>query len=106
MASQNYIWAVDNCGHVHTLSTSSQLWHRLSSASDGHLVEFKKVTASQNCAWALGCNQELYVYVHPSDVPIRCLEYTYENQVLYAYFFVQPSLKIPKNWDKKNNCKM
>ncbi|XP_038067772.1 tectonin beta-propeller repeat-containing protein 1-like isoform X2 [Patiria miniata] len=80
MASQNYLWAVDNCGHVHTLSTTSQLWQQRSLASDGHLVEFKKVTASKHCAWALGCDQELYVYMYPSDVPIRCLEYTYENQ--------------------------
>ncbi|XP_022101839.1 tectonin beta-propeller repeat-containing protein 1-like isoform X2 [Acanthaster planci] len=80
MVSQNYLWAVDNCGHIHTLSTTFQLWQRRSHASDGHLVEFKKVTASKHCAWALGCDQELYVFMYPSDVPIRCLEYTYENQ--------------------------
>ncbi|XP_071797114.1 tectonin beta-propeller repeat-containing protein 1-like isoform X1 [Asterias amurensis] len=80
MASQNYLWAVDNCGHTHTLSTNFQLWQQRSHASDGHLVEFKKVTSSRRCAWALGCDQELYAYIFPSDVPIRCLEYTYENQ--------------------------
>ena len=83
---RNFVWGVDSIGRMHTLSTISQHWDLRSHGTDGQLLDFKQVTATKYSVWAIGCDQELYVYVHSGDVPIRCLEYTYENQVRNFHF--------------------
>ena len=77
---RNFVWGVDSIGHVHTLATINQHWDRRSHRTDGRLLEIKQVSATKYSVWGIGCDQELYAYVHSGDVPIRCLEYTYENQ--------------------------
>ncbi|XP_072028977.1 tectonin beta-propeller repeat-containing protein 1-like, partial [Amphiura filiformis] len=63
-----------------TVSTLNQHWDLRSHGTNGRLLDFKQVTATRYSVWAIGCDQKLYTYVHSGDVPIRCLEYTYENQ--------------------------
>uniref|UniRef100_A0A671MZE4 Tectonin beta-propeller repeat-containing protein 1 n=1 Tax=Sinocyclocheilus anshuiensis TaxID=1608454 RepID=A0A671MZE4_9TELE len=71
------LWAVDVYGRVYSLSTAGQQWEH---CRDAHL-EFKRVTAIQQCCWSIACDHQIYLYVHASDVPIRYQEETYENQV-------------------------
>ncbi|XP_066545328.1 tectonin beta-propeller repeat-containing protein 1 [Amia ocellicauda] len=70
------LWAVDVYGRVYSLSTAGQYWEL---CKDAHL-EFKRVTAVEQCCWGIACDHQIYLYVHSSDVPIRYQEETYENQ--------------------------
>ncbi|XP_066432487.1 tectonin beta-propeller repeat-containing protein 1 isoform X2 [Eleutherodactylus coqui] len=70
------VWASDIWGKVYTLSTDGQQWEL---CKDGQ-VEFKRISAAQECCWGVACNHQIYVYVHTSDLPIRYQEETYENQ--------------------------
>lgn len=71
------LWAVDLFGKVYTLSTAGQYWE-LCRASQ---LEFKRVSATTQCCWGIACDNQVYVYVCASDVPIRRREEAYENQV-------------------------
>uniref|UniRef100_A0A8C9W4Q9 Tectonin beta-propeller repeat-containing protein 1 n=1 Tax=Scleropages formosus TaxID=113540 RepID=A0A8C9W4Q9_SCLFO len=70
------LWAVDVFGRVYSLSTAAQQWDQCKEAQ----LEFKRVTAVQQCCWAIACDHQIYLNVHASDVPIRYKEETYENQ--------------------------
>nr|XP_035138588.1 tectonin beta-propeller repeat-containing protein 1 isoform X2 [Callithrix jacchus] len=70
------LWAVDLFGRVYTLSTAGQYWEL---CKDAHL-EFKRVSATTQCCWGIACDNQVYVYVCASDVPIRRREEAYENQ--------------------------
>lgn len=71
------LWAVDVYGRVYSLPTVGQQWEQ---CHDTH-IEFKRVTAAQQCCWGIACDNNIYLNVHASDLPIRYQEYTYENQV-------------------------
>ncbi|XP_034049562.1 tectonin beta-propeller repeat-containing protein 1 [Thalassophryne amazonica] len=70
------LWAVDVFGRVYSLSTAGQQWEH---CRDTH-IEFKQVTATLQCCWAIGCDNNIYLNVHASDLPVRYQEETYENQ--------------------------
>ncbi|XP_072609253.1 tectonin beta-propeller repeat-containing protein 1 isoform X2 [Vulpes vulpes] len=70
------LWAVDLFGKVYTLSTAGQYWEL---CKDNRL-EFKRVSAAMQCCWGIACDNQVYVYVCASDVPIRRREEAYENQ--------------------------
>ncbi|XP_039544044.1 tectonin beta-propeller repeat-containing protein 1 [Pimephales promelas] len=72
----SFLWAVDVYGRVYCLSTAGQQWEY---CRDAHL-EFKRITAVQQCCWSIACDHNIYLNVHASDVPIRYQEETYENQ--------------------------
>lgn len=71
------LWAVDLFGKVHTLSTAGQYWELCKDSQ----LEFKRVSAATQCCWGIACDNQVYVYVCASDVPIRRREEAYENQV-------------------------
>ena len=71
------LWAVDVYGRVYSLSTAGQLWEQCRDAQ----MEFKRVTAAQQCCWGIACDNNIYLNVHASDLPVRYQEETYENQV-------------------------
>ncbi|KAK2117140.1 Tectonin beta-propeller repeat-containing protein 1, partial [Saguinus oedipus] len=71
------LWAVDLFGRVYTLSTAGQYWELCKDAQ----LEFKRVSATTQCCWGIACDNQVYVYVCASDVPIRRREEAYENQV-------------------------
>lgn len=71
------LWAVDVYGRVYSLSTAGQQWEQ---CHDAHM-EFKRVTAAQQCCWGIACDNNIYLNVHASDLPVRYQEDTYENQV-------------------------
>ncbi|XP_062946912.1 tectonin beta-propeller repeat-containing protein 1 isoform X2 [Cynocephalus volans] len=70
------LWAVDLFGRVHTLSTAGQYWELCRDTQ----LEFRRVSAATQCCWGIACDNQVYVYVCSSDVPIRCREEAYENQ--------------------------
>ncbi|XP_044034738.1 tectonin beta-propeller repeat-containing protein 1 isoform X2 [Siniperca chuatsi] len=70
------LWAVDVYGRVYSLSTAGQQWEQCRDAQ----MEFKRVTAAQQCCWGIACDNNIYVNVHASDLPVRYQEETYENQ--------------------------
>ncbi|XP_076008043.1 tectonin beta-propeller repeat-containing protein 1 [Genypterus blacodes] len=70
------LWAVDVYGRVYSLSTVGQQWEQ---CRDAHL-EFKRATAVQQCCWGIACDNNIYLNVHASDLPVRYQEDTYENQ--------------------------
>ncbi|XP_074201782.1 tectonin beta-propeller repeat-containing protein 1 isoform X1 [Camelus bactrianus] len=70
------LWAVDLFGRVFTLSTAGQSWELCRDAQ----LEFKRVSAATQCCWGIACDNQVYVYVCASDVPIRRREEAYENQ--------------------------
>lgn len=71
------LWAVDVYGRVYSLSTAGQQWEQCHDAQ----LEFKRVTAVQQCCWGIACDHNIYLNVHASDLPIRYQEETYENHV-------------------------
>lgn len=71
------LWAVDLFGRVFTLSTAGHQWEPCRDAQ----LEFKRVSAARDCCWGIACDHQVYVLVGASDVPIRCQEEAYENQV-------------------------
>lgn len=71
------LWAVDVYGRVYGLSTAGQQWDQCHDAQ----MEFKRVTAAQQCCWGIACDNNIYLNVHASDLSIRYQEETYENQV-------------------------
>uniref|UniRef100_A0A6Q2ZQ45 Tectonin beta-propeller repeat-containing protein 1 n=1 Tax=Esox lucius TaxID=8010 RepID=A0A6Q2ZQ45_ESOLU len=70
------LWAVDVYGRVFSLSTGGQQWEHCCDA----VLEFKRLTAVQQCCWGIACDHHIYLNVHASDVPIRYQEEAYENQ--------------------------
>lgn len=72
------LFAINNEGRVHTLSTSGSMWRELPYVGQ----EFKKLSAVPHFLWALGGDHQVYVYVHGLDIPIRIREEAYENEVL------------------------
>lgn len=74
--SRTNLWAVTNQGKVFTLSTSGQQWDELIYCG----MEFKRVSAVNWCAWGIGGDHQMYVYIFGLDVPIRVTEVAYENQ--------------------------
>uniref|UniRef100_A0A3B5A0T5 Tectonin beta-propeller repeat-containing protein 1 n=1 Tax=Stegastes partitus TaxID=144197 RepID=A0A3B5A0T5_9TELE len=70
------LWAVDVYGRVYSLSTGGQQWEQCRDAQ----MEFKRVTAAQQCCWGIACDNNIYLNVHASDLPVRYQEETYENQ--------------------------
>lgn len=71
------LWAVDVYGRVYSLSTAGQQWEQCRDAQ----MEFKRVAAAQQCCWGIACDNNIYLNVHASDLPVRYQEETYENQV-------------------------
>lgn len=72
------LWAVDLFGRVYTLSTAGQYWELCKDVQ----MEFKRVSAATQCCWGIACDNQVYLYVCSSDVPIRHREEAYENQVV------------------------
>uniref|UniRef100_A0A8C5KIV7 Tectonin beta-propeller repeat-containing protein 1 n=1 Tax=Jaculus jaculus TaxID=51337 RepID=A0A8C5KIV7_JACJA len=70
------LWAVDLFGRVYTLSTAGQCWELCKDVQ----MEFKRVSATTQCCWGIACDNQVYLYMCASEVPIRCREEAYENQ--------------------------
>lgn len=70
------IWLTDTNGAAYTLSLEDNNLKLRSEEKD----IIKRISAVRSCAFAVGGDQDVYVYVHSSDLPIRVHVSTYENQ--------------------------
>ncbi len=86
MSTSRKLWAVSGRGNVYTLSVRGQQWQQVAN-QNVVLQGFKKVSAAPSSVWGLGCDHQVYVYVPSSDLPIRCQEVTYENEVTSPFYF-------------------
>ena len=77
VAMPSSLFCVDVLGRVHRLASHSASWEPLTYLG----VEFKRLAAAENSLWAIGGDQQVYVFIHGSENPIRVKEETYENQV-------------------------
>lgn len=75
------LWAVDVYGRVFSLSTAGQQWEQCRDIQ----MEFKRVTAARQCCWGIACDNNIYLNVHASDLPVRYQEETFENQVSFCH---------------------
>ena len=77
----NKLWAVSALGNVYTLAKNSEEWTQV--PSKGLILSgFKKISTAPQCVWGLACDHQVFVYVPSSDLPIRCQESTFENEVM------------------------
>lgn len=77
---EGFLWAIDCLGKAHTISTTERFWQQKSHDFQRRPLDFKRIAAGKHSAWGLSSDQFLHVYVYASDVPIRYLEYSFENQ--------------------------
>lgn len=70
------LFATNNEGRIHALSTGNSLWKEFQYSG----LEFKKISAVQSVIYAIGGDRQVYVLVHGLDIPIRVKEETYENE--------------------------
>ena len=76
MNNKGVIWLADCNGAAYTLSVED---NKLTPRSNESVV-IKRISAVESCAFAVGIDQEVYVFVNNRDVPIRVKVHTYENQ--------------------------
>ena len=55
-------------------------WRHVSTPGLGSRNCFKRVSAVEQCAWAISASQQPYLFVHATELPIRVKVETYENQ--------------------------
>lgn len=79
MSPPSFLWVIATTGRLYTLSTVGKRWKEIEPGG-GPEIEFKRVSAHTSCAWGIGCDHQLYVFVHGTDVPIVRRVQTYENQ--------------------------
>ncbi|XP_076458825.1 tectonin beta-propeller repeat-containing protein 1-like [Babylonia areolata] len=70
-------WISNRNGNVFTVCASERYIRQLTSESG---VRVKRLAASDWCAWAVGHDHRVCLFVLASDVPIRVPGTTYENQ--------------------------
>ena len=87
--SRNFVWAIDYYGSLSKLNLSTQEWETVQSlegcgrGEDSPLKRadtFKRITTTTNCAWAICGDQNIYVNVFDTDLPIKLQVSCYENE--------------------------
>jgi hypothetical protein len=76
MNNKGVIWLADTNGVAYTLSPEDNKLTLRSEETD----IIKRISAVETCAFAIGGDQDVYLYVNSRDVPIRVQVSTYENQ--------------------------
>lgn len=76
MTSSGVIWLADDDGFAYTLSLDDNKLTLRSEEAD----IIKRISAVETCAFAVGGDQNVHLYVNSRDVPIRVQVTTYENQ--------------------------
>lgn len=79
--SDPFLWAIDYSGSLLTLSLETCKWHRITRTNlSSRKNSFKRVSSTSTCAWAIGGDQDVYMSVFETDLPIRQQVSCYENQ--------------------------
>jgi hypothetical protein len=76
MNAKGVLWLADTNGCAYTVSLEDNKLTQRSEETD----IIKRISAVKTCAFAVGGDQEVHVYVNSTNVPIRVQVTTYENQ--------------------------
>lgn len=74
------LWVIDRDGRVFLFSLRDKSWRQISTPKLGSRNCFKRISAVEQCAWAISASQQPYVFLHANELPIRVKVETYENQ--------------------------
>ena len=78
---ESFLWAIDYHGSLYKLKLDTNEWSRVSKSNlKSRRDTFKRIASTKTCAWAVGGDQNVYMSVFQTDLPIRIQEETYENQ--------------------------
>lgn len=77
---ESRLWLLNHKGNAFTINTNQSKFTQLKNTFN-EAVTVKRVSATSSCAWAIGHDHRVYIYVFSSDVPIRVPVTTFENQV-------------------------
>ena len=75
------LWLCNHLGEVYTVSAAEFSLKRLEEGFNGGVI---RLAACDWCAWAMGRDYRIYVFVLGTDIPIRVSQTTFENQVCYV----------------------
>lgn len=75
-----HLWFIDRDGRVFLFNLRDKSWRHISTPKLGSRNCFKRVSAVEQCAWAISASQQPYLFVHSTELPIRVKVQTYENQ--------------------------
>lgn len=76
----SHLWFIDRDGRVFLFNLRDKSWRHISTPKLGSRNCFKRVSAVEQCAWAISASQQPYLFVHSTELPIRVKVQTYENQ--------------------------
>ena len=76
----SHLWVIDRDGRVFLFNLRDKTWRHISTPKLGSRNCFKRISAVEQCAWAISASQQPYLFVHATEVPIRVKVQTYENQ--------------------------
>lgn len=74
------LWVIDRDGRVFLFNLRDKSWREISTPKLGSRNCFKRISAVEQCAWAISASQQPYLFVHATELPIRVKVETYENQ--------------------------
>lgn len=74
------LWVIDRDGRVFLFNLRDNFWREISTPKLGSRNCFKRISAVEQCAWAISASQQLYLFVHATELPIRVKVETYENE--------------------------
>ena len=74
------VWVIDRDGRVFLFNLRDKSWREISTPKLGSRNCFKRISAVEQCAWAISASQQPYLFVHATELPIRVKVETYENQ--------------------------
>ena len=75
-----HLWFIDRDGRVFLFNLRDKSWRHISTPKLGSRNCFKRISAVEQCAWAISASQQPYLFVHSTELPIRVKVQTYENQ--------------------------
>ncbi|CAH3198671.1 unnamed protein product [Porites evermanni] len=76
----SHLWFIDRDGRVFLFNLRDKSWRHISTPKLGSRNCFKRISAVEQCAWAISASQQPYLFVHSTELPIRVKVQTYENQ--------------------------
>lgn len=79
-----FVWTVDFYGSLHKLHLNQLYFECLVPYNPNTRKNtFKRVSASASCVWGIGGDQNVYMLVYQTDLPILVQEHCYENERWY-----------------------
>ncbi|XP_014665242.1 PREDICTED: tectonin beta-propeller repeat-containing protein 1-like [Priapulus caudatus] len=76
--TKSVLWAINSHGQVYGLSTAAPYWEK--TGVNTEIQDFKCIAAEKSILWSIGSDQQIYIKVLATGIPIRVEESTYENQ--------------------------